>query len=212
MSHKSVAEKFLNDVYNITVTGRHVMVTDAMQQYAIDKIQKIERFTNRVIDVDVIMDIQKLDHRVDITMKVEQIIIRSTASSDNIYASIDKAIDKLTAQLRRYKSRINEHQLRGSNSENINVKILESKEEDILNEVNDEILSENAANLIEKYTPHRIVSEETRPLKTLNYNEAVMKMELSGDAFIVFRAEEDQKLKVIYRRKDGNYGIIEPEK
>jgi putative sigma-54 modulation protein len=158
------------------------------------------------------MDIQKLDHRVDITMKVEQIVIRCTATSDNIYASIDKAVDKLKAQLRRYKGRINEHQVRGGASENINVKILDAREDEVLNEVNDEILSENTADLIQKYTPHRIVSEETRPLKTLNYNEAVMKMELSGDAFIVFRAEEDQKLKVIYRRKDNNYGIIEPEK
>lgn len=212
MSHKSVAEKFQNDVYNITVTGRHVMVTDAMQQYAIEKIQKIERFSNRVIDVDVVMDIQKLDHRVDITMKVEQIVVRSTASSENIYTSIDKAIDKLLAQIRRYKGRIHEHQVRGGASENIRVRVLEAREEEVLSEVNDDIQSENTANLIQKYTPHRIVSEETRPLKTLTYDEAVMKMELSGDTFTVFRAEEDQKLKVIYRRNDGNYGIIEPEK
>ncbi|MBA3238697.1 MAG: ribosome-associated translation inhibitor RaiA [Parachlamydiaceae bacterium] len=212
MSHKSVAEKFQDDVYNISILGRHVMVTDAMQQYAIEKIQKIERFSSRVIDVDIVMDIQKLDHRVDITMKLEQLMVRSTATSDSIYTSMDRAVDKLKAQVRRYKGRIHEHQVRGGASENINVKILDAREDEVLNEVNDEILSENTADLIQKYTPHRIVSEETRPLKTLNYNEAVMKMELSGDAFIVFRAEEDQKLKVIYRRKDNNYGIIEPEK
>ena len=77
------------------MTGRHVLVTDAMKDYAVDKIVKIDRFNARIIDVTVVMDIQKLEHRVDITMKVDHIFIKASASSDNMYASIDKAVDRL---------------------------------------------------------------------------------------------------------------------
>ncbi len=209
MSRKAVAEKFIDDTYDITVTGRNVQITDGMEKYAIEKISKIERHFDRVLDVFVEMDIQKLDHRVDITIKVDSIVIRSSASSDNMYASIDKAVDKLKAQLRRYKQRIQDHQIKKNNSVNIKEKIYASEEE--IDVLNDEILSENASKLIENYIPHEIVSEESRPLKMLNRNEAIMKIELSGDPFIVFRSEEDRKLKVIYRRKDGHLGIIEPE-
>lgn len=209
MSRKAVAEKFSDDVYDITVSGRHVQVTEGMEKYAIEKISKIEKHFNRVIDVEVEMDIQKLVHRVDIVMKVDSIVIRSSASTDNMYASIDKAVDKLKAQLRRYKQRIQDHQVKRNNSVDIRVQIVAPEID--LAVVNDEIISENAAQLIENYRPHEIVSEETRPLKTLNRKEAIMKIELSGDPFLVFRSEEDQKLKVIYRRKDSNFGIIEPE-
>lgn len=212
MSRKSTAEKFRDDVYDITVTGRNVLVTDGMQQYAIDKISKIDRFANRVVDVAVVMDIQKLEHRVDLILKIDHIFIRSSASSDNMYASIDKVVDRLKAQLSRYKRRIRDHQVKGIPSIEISETIVAPSLEEEIEQINDEIVSDITADLINKYIPHQIVSQETRPLKTLNYGEAVMKMELSEDLFMVFKGEEDQKIKVIYRREDGNFGIIEPER
>jgi putative sigma-54 modulation protein len=62
-----------------------------------------------------------------------------------------------------------------------------------------------------KMYPGKVIRNKTLPLKMLTSDEAVMKMELSGDPFLVFKAEDDMKLKVIYRTKDGNYGIIHPE-
>lgn len=212
MSRKATAEKFQGDVYDITVTGRNVLVTDAMQQYAIDKISKIDRFSNRVVDVNVVMDIQKLDQRVDIIMKVDQIVVRSSASSEIMYSSIDKAVDRLKSQLSRYKRRIREHQIKGTTAVDISEIIVAPSAEEEIATFNDEIVSDTTAQELGKYAPHKIVSKETRPLKTLNYSEAIMKIELSGDDFMVFRGEEDKKLKVIYRREDGNFGVIEPEK
>lgn len=212
MSRKATAEKFRDEVYDISVTGRNVLVTDGMLQYAIEKISKIDRFSNRVVDVNVVMDIQKLEHRVDLTVKVDQIVIRCSASTDNMYASIDKVVDRLKAQLSRYKRRIRDHQLKGITPLEISETVVAPSPEEEVDQINDEIASENAANLINNYTPHEIVCKETRPLKILNYGEAVMKMELSQDPFMVFKGEEDQKIKVIYRREDGNFGIIEPEK
>jgi len=210
MSRKSVAEKFQNESHDITIIGRNVMVTDAMKQYAIDKLSKIERWNLRIIDVDIVMDIQREDQRVDITMKVDHILIRSSASTDDIYASIDLAARRLEAQLRRYKGRIHNYQTKSPSVTEVNVNVFEGDPD--LRDLNDDIEQENSERMEDSFRQNKIVSKETHPLKTLNYSEAIMKMQLSRDSFMVFRAEEDQKLKVIHRREDGNFGIIEPEK
>lgn len=211
MSNKTKALAFADDVWDIAVTGKNVQVTEAMKQYAIEKVSKIERFSHRIIDVKVTMDIQKLDHRVDIVLKVDHIKIKSQAVSENMYTSIDKAIHRILEQLRRYKTKIRDHQTKGIKSVDMNVNVIRpSLLADIL-ETNEDIEAENQRRLIEEYRPHEIVSKETLPLKVLNYEDAVMKMELSGDVFMVFRSEQDKKLKVIYRRNDGNFGVIEPE-
>ncbi len=211
MNRKTKALEFVDAGYNVSVTGRNFQVTEAMKDYAIEKISKLDRFHSRIIDVNVIMDVQKLDHKVDIVMKVDQIKIKSHASSSDMYASIDMAVNKLDNQLRRYKERINDHHAKGVKVVDMNVNVIRAPELDELFEVNDEIESETANRRIDRYRPHEIVGKTTRPLKVLTPEEAIMKMELSGDAFLIFRAEHNKKLNVIYRRKDGNYGIIEPE-
>lgn len=209
MTRKQKAAEFLAEGYNITVTGRHVLVTDAMKDYAIEKISRIERFTDRIIDVVITMDIQKLEHRVDIVIKVNNIKIKATASTTDMYISIDQAVDKLERQLLKYKDRLRDHQARGVKVIDMNVNVIEPHRYDEINEVNEEIESETDLELIEKYRPHRVVSRETIPLKTINLDEAIMKMELSQDAFLIFKSEEDQKTHVMYRRSDNNYGLID---
>lgn len=211
MSRKSKAAE-LERAYDISITGRNVLVTDAMKNYAMEKISKIERFSHRIIDVNVIMDIQKLEHRVDILCWVENSKFKSSASSDSMYASIDKAVDKLTEQLRRHKTRVQEHQSTTHEDVAMNVNIYSPLTEDELIDFNEDIENSHDRQLIDRYRPHKIVNKESKPLKTLNNNEAILKMDLSGESFLIFRCEEDQKIKVIYRREDGNYGIIEPEK
>lgn len=208
MNRKEKALEFADQTWDIQITGRNVEVTDPMKDYAMEKISKIERFINRIIDVNVIMDIQKLDHRVEIILTFGHMKITSTASSTDMYASIDKAVAKLEAQLRRYKSKIQDHHARGLAIVDMNVNVLKkpSEEEDF-----EADMEEEGAEKDNRFHPHAIIKQESLPLKTLTYDEAVMKMELSGDSFLIFKNEEDQKLKVIYRRKDENYGIIEPK-
>lgn len=211
MSRKSKAAEFLQEGYNITVTGRNVLVTDPIKEYALEKVSKIERFSDRIIDVAVTMDVHKLDHRVDIIARVNHFKIKAQAVSDNMYASIDKAVDKLEAQLLRYKSKLQDHHSPGVAAIDMNVNVLRSASEEEIQDINYDIEDENRRRLLDRYTPHRIVKTETRSLKTLTDGEAIMKMELSGDAFLVYRNEADHNLKIIYRREDGDFGVIEPE-
>ncbi len=206
MGRKSKAAAFLEEGWDIQVTGRNVLVTDPMKDYVMEKISKIERLGNRIVDVNVTMDIQRFEHRVDIVVKIDNLKIKSHATSDNMYASIDMAVAKLLEQLRRYKSRMLDHRSLGHEEVAMQVDIYAAPSDEEL--VNDEIVSENARLESDRFLPHKIVAQETRSLKTLTHDDAIVKMELSGDNFLIFRSEEDRKLKVIYRRSDGNYGMI----
>ena len=197
--------------YNITVTGRNVHVTDAMKDYALDKVSKVERFSDRIIDVQIIMDVQRIDHKCDIILKVNHWIIKSSAVTTQMYASIDEAVHKLESQLRRHRKKLQEHQAKGVKVIDMAVNVLARPNYDELEAINEQIEEENIRQRFEQISPHKIVARETRPLKTLTYDEAMVKLELSGDLFLLFRCESDQKLKVIYRRTDGNYGVLEPE-
>lgn len=197
--------------FNIHVTGRHVHVTEAMKSHVIDKLSKLEKFNEKIIEVHVTMDIQKLDHKIVIVMKFDHFKIKVQAISPDMYASIDKAVTKLQARIVKYKDRIKVHQAKGLHVVDMNVNVLKSPEDEAIDELNDSIEDENRRRLEDQFQMGSIVRTESRPLKILTYEEALMKMELSMDHFLVFKNEEDLKLRVIYRREDGNYGVIEPE-
>jgi putative sigma-54 modulation protein len=206
MDRKTKAQ-FQDQKYNIMVTGRHVNVTEAMKAYAIDKLSKLDRIAQQIIDVNVIMDIQKLQHRVDIIMKYGHTIIKSTGITTDMYISVDQAVAKLESQLKRYMQRLHDWHAKNRKVIEVPERVYQAIDED---EANVAIEKEVAAGHA-KELPHRILRTEKQPLKILTDQEAIMKMELSGAPCIVYRCEEDEKLKVIYRREDGHYGVISPE-
>ncbi|MCB1119238.1 MAG: ribosome-associated translation inhibitor RaiA [Chlamydiia bacterium] len=211
MTNKAKAAEFADETYQIHVIGRNVLVTDAMKNYVLEKITKVEKFSNHIIEVNVTLDIQKLDHICDIVLKVGHTKIRCEASSEDMYASIDLAMDKLHHQLSRWKTKITDHHNRPLGKIDMNVNVLRPHREDDLKEINDQIEEKSIQQEIETYRPHQIVDRRTRPMLSLTYDEAIMKMELSQDAFLIFRAEDekDHGIKVIYRHDDGDYGVID---
>ncbi len=204
-----VREKFAGKEYPIHVIGRHLEVTDAMKSYAVDKLSKVDRFGGNVIDATITMDIQKLVHTVDFIIDVNRTIIKVTGRSENMYASIDQAIDRLQAKLRRYLSRLHEHHTKKLSEVDVNVNVIERVS--LIDEVNDQIEEENLKSLEKSFQPHQVVNREKTQVKMLTQEEAIMKMELSEAPFLLYRGQEDQRLKVIYRREDENYGIIEAD-
>lgn len=194
----------------ISITGRNVYVTDSMKDYAFEKISKIERFHNHIMDIHVTMDVQKMEQSVVILLHLEHFRVKVSASSTDMYASIDKAVEKLRAKIRRWKDKIQDHHKKARKVIDMQINVLKRPFTDV-DYINEAIEIENAAHAMEKYQPPAIIGTDTRPMKTLTTEEAIMKMELSDDGFMLFRCEEDTKIKVIYRRKDGHYGLILPE-
>ena len=194
----------------ITINGRNVFVTESMKNHAIDKLSKLDHFHNHVTELHVILDIQRLEHTCMIIMKFDHFKIQVHCNSTDMYASIDKAVDKLKTKISRWKSRIQDHHKKATKVVDMEVNVLRRPYDEI-EEFNAEIERENKKEMVNEYRPPKIIGNDKRPLKTITAEEAVMKMELSDDSFLVFRSEEDRKLRVIYRRKDGNYGLILPE-
>lgn len=211
MSRKSKAAEFIDQEYSLTINGRNVLVTDAMKNYVIEKLSKLDKYDTRIIDIMVTMDIQRYQHHCDIMVKLNQIRIKGSAVTENMYISIDSAVDKIQSQLRKYKQRIQDHHARPLEVVDMTVNVIRPAAEGSIAEINDEIESETRRKIDEEFELHQIVKQEKMPLKVLTWDEAIMKMELSGDHFLVFRNEADRKINIIYRREDSDFGILTPE-
>ncbi len=196
--------------YRVDIIGRNIQVTEPIRMYVWDKLSKIERFHTHIMHLHMTLEIQKMEHVCAIVLKIDHIEVKCQAKSTDMYASIDLAIDRLHTLLSRYKSRIQDHHKKKLSVIDVQVNVLHRPYSEV-DEINAAIEEVNAKSKISAFGPQKIIGTETKPLKTLTIDEAVMKMDLSGDAFLIFRAEEDMKLKVLYRRKDGHYGLIQPE-
>lgn len=197
--------------YKIEIVGRSVLVTDAMKRHAEEKLSKIEKFHNHIMNIHVTMDITHLTHKVTIIAKFDHFKVKAEGESNDMYASIDLAVERLESQFRRWKEKIQEHHQKKLSSIDLDVLFLKKPYYRELEEFNAEIAEESAAREKRKSELPHMTSRKKIPLKDLTADEAIMKLELSKDAFLLYRSEEDRKLKVMYRRKDGDYGIIQPE-
>lgn len=199
--------KFANEGYTINIVGKHIEITDAIRNYVWEKLSRIERIAEQIIDVTVTLDSQKLEQSCSILMNFIHFHLKVGASTDNMYAAIDKAVDRVISLVRRYKTKLQSHRAKHVSTVDIHVNVIRPLQDD-LKVINDEIEAENARRERERFELHNVVAQETMPLKTLTQDEAVMKMEITEDPFLIFRSEEDHKIKVIYRRDDKNYGLV----
>lgn len=206
MIHKSKFEEDLG--YRIDIIGRHVQVTDSIKNHIWNKLSRIERLHNHILHLHVTLEVHKLEHTCMLMVKLDHLTIKAEATSTDMYSSIDRAVNRLHTLICRYKDKIQDHYQKAPMSVDMAVDIYQKSEVD---QINAEIEEENREREIQALLPPMIIDTKVKPLKTLNTEEALMRIDLSGDQFLIFRAEEDLKLKVLYRRKDSHYGLIRPE-
>lgn len=203
-----MTEKVFNDEgLVIQIHGKTVLVTEPMKNYAVEKIQKVAKITQQSIHVYATLDIQKLEHHVSLLMTFSHFKVKVEAVTDDMYSAIDKATDKLSQVLKKWKGKILHHHHRTVTIEEAEVKVMQPIEEEDLQFYNQEI---EARDKKEYFIP-KIVATKLHPIKTLMPSEAMMKLELSSDPFLVFRNQEDLKIKILHRLEDGNYGLISPQ-
>ena len=200
--------KFEGQEYNLSLVGKHIQITDAMKSYVLEKLSRIEKVADRIIDVHVNLDAQKLEQSCSILMNFIHFQIKVNASTDNIYSAIDRATDRVIALIRKYKGKLQSRRFKDLSTVDIHVNVIDPLKDD-LKEINDDIEAETARREAEELELHKVVAKETMSVKTLTQDEAVMKMEISDKPFLLYRSEEDQKMKVIYRREDKNYGLVQ---
>lgn len=196
--------------YRLEIYGKHIEITDPIKDYILEKLGRIERMTDLIIEVEVRIEVQKLMHQVDIVMKFSHFKVWVHANTDNMYSAIDKSFDRLQRKLYKWKTRIQEYHARKPVMVDMPVDIYSSPEEDEIADINQKIEAQNSEQLQKEMGLPTVVTSKTMPLKTLRYDEAIMKMVLSGDNFLVYRDEALQDLRVMYKREDGTYGLITP--
>lgn len=198
---------FQDDGLTIHIYGKSVLVTEPMKQYAIEKISKASKINHQMIHVHCTLDIQKIESHVSLLMTFSHFKVKVEAVTDEMYAAIDKASDKLAQVLRKWKGKILHNHHRPPVIEEAEEKVIEPFEEQDLEIYNQEIVSQEKR----EYVMPKIVATKTHPIKTLTPSEAMMKLELLDEKFLIFRSQEDLKIKVLYRLDDGNYGLINPQ-
>lgn len=170
---------------NIKFTGRKIDVTQGLKDYSEKRLQRIEKFFPESAYATVTFSVQKDNHIAEITIYHESMIFRAEISNDDMYAAIDKAIDVLERQIRKQKTRLEKKLKTGAF-------------------VTDEVQ-------IEEETEFKIVKSKKYENKPMSAEEAILQMNLLGHAFYVFNNAETNDKCVVYKRKDGNYGLIELE-
>lgn len=181
----------------IIFSGKHMDVTPAMKDYAESKLLKLSRFFDHVQEVYVYESIQRNQHIIEVTLKADGTIIRAEERSPDMYTSIDLVTDKLERQLSRYKDRFV-------------TRTRDSLEGLKPNEMSSLVGEGVPAGEDEEAGLASIVRTKRFAVKPMDPEEAAMEMELIGHDFYVFRNSESNEINVIYRRRDGNYGLIEP--
>lgn len=170
----------------VTITGKNIEVSEYLRDLALKKIAKLERYFPEDTEVLITMAVEKNRHIVEVTIPYQGGIIRGEESTGDMYASIDNVIAKLEKQIIRHKSKL-EKTLRYEG---------EPSEYDYDEDEDD--------------SP-RIVRVKRFSMKPMSVEEAALQMELLGHSFFVFTNDETEEMNVIYKRKDGNYGLIEAE-
>lgn len=173
------------------ITGRNIEVTEGLKSAIYEKIGKLERYFTPGAEVHVTLSVQKDRQKIEVTIPVKGSLIRAEQESSDMYVSIDLVEEIIERQLRRYKTKLIAKQQEGGNFS-----------EAFLEE--DEDISEETSGI-------KIAREKHFPMKPMNPEEACLEMELLGHNFFVFFNCDDDRVNVVYKRKDGTYGLIGPE-
>jgi len=176
----------------ITFKGKHIEVTDAMRNYIEKRLNKIERHFDHILEVIVTLSVEKNRQIVEATLQASRALIRAEEETDDMYTSIDKVADKLERQIKKYKEKYFQKPHPGT--EKIGL-------------ANKEINAEDS----EPDKIAKIVKTKRFAIKPMSVEEAAMQMDLLGHNFFVFANDNTNKVNVLYKRKDGNFGLIEPE-
>ena len=170
----------------ITVRGKNIDITPALRDYVEKRVGKITKYFDNIGEITAVLTVSKGRHIVEVTVPINGMILRGEEATTDMYASIDLVIEKLEKQIEKYKTKIARKLKQGGFKLDIPAPPVSDPEE-------------------------LVVKTKRFAVKPLNVEEAVMQMNLINHDFYVFINSDTEEVNVVYRRKDGHYGLIEPE-
>ncbi len=177
---------------SVNVKGRNIDVTPALKDYVEKKVVRITKQFKTVGDITAVLKIEKENHIIEITVPASGILLRAQESTKDMYSSIDLAVEKIERQIRKYKTRLMKRKYN-------NFADTETSVSDAVN---------TAA---EENGEFEIVKNKKFALHPMTVEEAILQMNLLNHDFFVFYDPDLGNTNVVYRRKDGKYGLLSPE-
>jgi len=174
----------------VVVIGRHIEATEALKQYATEKLIRLEKYLPSTIQVVVTLSVvKKVHHIAEAVIKSNGLLIQASEETEEMYSAIDLLMAKLERRVRRYKEKLVAHKHQSNKAEVVSAATVSSHPDDRI---------------------PQIIKTKRFDLKPMQAEEAVMQMELLDKEFFIFANAGSGQVNVIYKRKDGNVGLIEP--
>lgn len=176
------------------IRGENIEVTPALREYTEKKISKLEKYFNDTAEAMAYVNLKVYNDKktkVEVTIPLPHLVLRAEEANDDMYAGIDLITDKLERQIRKYKTKVNR-------------KFRELKENDLF-------VTAPAATQKEESNEKELEIVRTKrfDLKPMDSEEAILQMNLLGHNFFIYTDSETNTTNIVYRRKDGKYGLIE---
>lgn len=170
-----------------TIRGDKIKVTKAINDYVETKISKLDKyFKDGNVNANVLIKLKGKKDAIEVTIPYDKYVIRSEEIHDDLYAAIDLVVDKLERQIRKNKTKLKKQTKSNDKIFNFDYEIDKQEEQ----------------------KDNKIVKRKTLEMKPMDEEEAILELELLGHDFFIYK-DMHGNIKVIYKRKDGNYGIIE---
>ena len=179
----------------VKIRGKNITVTPALKDYVEKKLVNIAKEVKTVGDITAVMRVEKDSHIVEITVPASGIVIRAQEDTNDMYASIDNCVDKIARQIHKYKTRLMRRKY--NNFRDDYVAAASSKEE-----AREETVEDGE---------FKVVRNKHYVLRPMGVQEAIMQMNLLSHDFFIFFNEESNSVAIVYKRKNGDYGLIAPE-
>ena len=167
----------------VQMRGRNMEITVALKEYVEKRLGKLEKYIENLGDAQVTLSVEKDSHRIEVTIPINGMILRGEEATADMYASTDMVVEKLEKQIERHKGKLVRRTGKGTEA--------------------------RKAAQLEEEGP-RVVRTKRFAIKPMAIDEAVLQMNLLGHSFFVFSNSDTEQVNVVYKRKDGNYGLIEP--
>jgi putative sigma-54 modulation protein len=172
------------------VSGKNMDVTEALREKACKKLKKVEKFFSPETEAHVTMSVEKNRQIFEVTIIYRGVVFRAEVQNGDMYASIDKAVDILERQILKNKTRL----------------LKRFHDSDGLKEI-----GYKGVPAVDEEHDFNVVRSKKFAVKPMTLEEAILQMNLVGHEFFVFSNSDTKEVNVVYKRKDGDYGLIEPE-
>ena len=169
----------------IQITGRHIRITKAINSYVEEKLAKAPKYFNHIVWAQVLLAVEKHTHEAEIIIHASRQTFRALAASENLYAAIDLASDKIDKQLRKYKER------------------LKTRQKDIQPEI-----EPTAWDMEPKPVRFTVIKQVN--ITPMSADAAAEEMDRMGLNFWMFQDQDSHQINVIFRRLDDSYGLLQP--